>query len=169
MVAKRHTKKLTKHCPTCEGRNMGSVHEGCTIEHGHVAPCKWTVVDLSVKPQRPSMVPWPASQMGQGSVPAGAQASSSLIRELYQRKVVILWEIIPNSDRFQQVMLTEEGAGRVETILQLQMLRPPGTPPEAFIVVTNPAFSVKLENVPDAYTLEQIIEVMRRGPDYTKP
>ncbi len=91
-----------------------------------------------------------------------------MLEALNKRKVIVLWEIEPNSDRFQQVMLMPEGLMRMEAQL-MQELMHVDKMPGVSVVVTNPDFAVKLPEIPPHYSPKQIVDQANKGPDRSRP
>lgn len=105
--------------------------------------------------------------MPNGPVP-GPRPSSEVFDEITKRKLIVLWEIEPNSDRFQQIMLLPEGQMRVEAAVMGELMAIDKIP-GAFAIVTNPKFAVRLPEVPAHYSPRQIFDQANKGPDRTRP
>lgn len=136
-----------------------------TSIHCHIAGCEFIGYSLAqirshLKEMHNEQPPpeYRTTPMSQGSV----------LDELNKRKLIVLWEIETHSDRFQQVMLLPEGLMQVEAMLMANLMHLDKMPGVS-IVVCNPTFAVKFDNIPPHYSPKQIIAQANKGPDRTRP
>lgn len=164
---------LAKNDPTrCDLTHPDGMPGFCTREKGHDGPCAF-VPDCGVEDPnvRCRMMRCLSCEKKPVEVPQPVDATE-LFKQLSYRKLILMWEVMPNTDRFQQVVLTPEALGRIGDIFRMQMDQVPagqGALPGAFIVVTNPDYTIQLDNIPPSYSHEEKRDIMRRGPDYDRP
>ncbi len=76
-----------------------------------------------------------------------------LTEMLYSVKVVAMMEVAPITDDFVQIVLSKEQTKKLLELLESFM---PRSSLSSFVVVNNDRFRVKIPNIPEYYTPEQI-------------